>query len=135
MFMRMFPTLSLTKLIKRKNKMYQLENKHRQENLKVKYGTSYCVFDLVEREQTQQLNLPFSINGNFPYFEDQCGRTDEKYIIIVGVYEDRSFAVKVKEEDVEFDYCRRRVIKNLPTNIDEATSYFQEQIKRVKSYV
>lgn len=109
-----------------------IQNEDRSINLKVKKGTSYSVFDLIEKEQTQQLDLPFEINGSFEFIEKKCSCCEDRSILIIGVYEDHTFAVVVDKDDVEFEDWSKR---NLPTSIDELTYYFQEQIKKINSYV
>ena len=80
---------------------FEIQNADSKQNLKVKYGTSYSVFDIIEGEQTQQMDLPFEINGRFPFMEKKCSCCDDVQIMILGVYEDDTFSIIVDKNDVE----------------------------------
>lgn len=82
--------------------LFEIQNADSKQNLKVKYGTSYSVFDIIEGEQTQQLDLPFEINGRFPFMEKKCSCCDDVQIMILSVYEDDNFGIIVDKNDVEF---------------------------------
>jgi len=82
--------------------LFEIQNTDSKTLLKVKYGTSFSGFQIIEGNQSEQLDLPFEINGRFPFMEKKCSCCDDVQIMILGVFEDDNVGIIVDKNDVEF---------------------------------